>query len=374
MERKAVLIQEKLRELPEPLDGNLLTRLCFELRDFQSELARHFDGGYKDCHFQREWHDMTVEFRNDMAGSYPRVILTTTQTPSRQGQSSTSLSEMPRTPTLTRNNAPISIHSDSDNEESLKPSPASRQRVTQKRPHPSTQSTPQKYARISEIPQYKPGRKHFGLDNIREICHNHNSRLPGEIDSKAIETMIQGSTTHWEDLVNQYIDRTGKLCETMVHKRVLSVFENRQNTQFYSELTDFCNGFLTKAIDDQRKIIKQMLDWELRKPMTLNEEALKLAKEKANQVLQQRRRELLAKAWLDQEEERTGKQTTGAARVEKMAKITDAQIGPDPYGLEIKAMVVSQSGLYILSLLTGREVCARVLRVCLLQIRRQRVC
>lgn len=360
VQRKAIFIQEKLRELPEPLDGNLPARLYGELIKFEFELAKHFDGGSQDCPFQREWHNASVNFRDNMEGLYPLVTVTATQTPSRKPWTSRSFGEMlgSPTPSKTKNLAPISIDTDSESEEPLKASPASRQHIAQKRRHPSVQSTPQKVARMSEVPQFKmdkPGRKRFELDEIRGIRQDHYVGLPGETDPKATERMIQLSMATWEDPVNQYISRTGELCQTMIYERVLSVFGHRQNTQFYSELTDICGAFLTNAIDDQLKIVKQILSWELRKPKTLNEVAIEVAKDKATEYLQKKRRECLAKMWLDQEEERTGKQTTGPARMDKMAKVTDAQLGPDPYSLEIKAMGVRQSALSTLALLTDRK-------------------
>lgn len=219
-----------------------------------------------------------------------------------------------------------------------------------------------------------PNRKQFGLDEIRKIRQDHYVGLPGETDPKAIEMMIKLSMTHWEDHINQYINRTGELCETMVYERVLSVFEHRQNTQFYSELTDICGNFIAKAVDDQRNLVTQILSWELKKPGTLNEVAIEVEKDKAVEFLQKKRRERLVKAWLDQEEEKCGKQTVGQARMDKMAKVTDAQLGPDPYCLEIKAMGVSQSGFYILSPLTIWEVCASLLRVCIFEICRHCSC
>ena len=280
-----------------------------------------------------------------MEGLFPLVTVTAIQTPSRKARSSTPFGE----PTTTRNLAPISIDSDTDSEENLKVSPASRKCMGQKRPHAShtsAQSTPQKLARtrMSDIPRFKTdkiGRKQFELDEIRGIREDHYVGLPGETDPKATERMIQLSMAHWEDPVIQYINRTGQMCQSMIYERVLSVFGHRQNTQFFSELTDICNAFLTNAIDDQLKIAKQILSWELKKPKTLNEVAIEVAKDKAIEYLQKKRRECLVRAWLDQEEERTGKQTTGPARLDKIAKVTDAQIGPDPYSLEIKAMGVS---------------------------------
>lgn len=284
-----------------------------------------------------------------MKGSYPLVTVTATQTPSRKVRSSTSFRETPGTPTTIRNLAPISLDSDTDSEEPLKISPDSRKRIAQKRSHPSTQSTPQKVARMSKIPQFeanKIGRKHFELDEIRGIRQDHYVGLPGETDPKATEKMIQLSMAHWEHPVDQYISRTGELCQSMIYERVLSVFGHRQNTQFYGELTDICGAFLSKAIADQLNLGKQILSWELKKPKTLNEVAIQVAKEKAIEYLQKKRRESLTKAWLDQEEEKNGKQTTGMARLDKMAKVTDAQLGPDPYSLEIKAMGVSHPAIH----------------------------
>ncbi len=290
-----------------------------------------------------------------MESLYPLVTVAPVQPPSRKPLSSKPFGETPETPTPTRNLAPISIDSDSDSEEPLKTSPFSQPRIAQKRPHPSAQSTPQKVARMSDAPRSKmdkPGRKQFELDEIRRIRQGHYVGLPGEIHPKAIEKMIQFSMAHWEEPVSQYISRTGELCQGMIYERVLSVFGHRQNTQFYSELTDICGDFLTTAFGDQLKLVKEILRWELIFTKTLNEVALELGKDKAVKYLQEKRHDARARAWLDQEEERTGKQTTGLARMEKMAKVTDAQLGPDPYSLEIKAMGVGQSGISTLALLT----------------------
>ena len=355
VEQKSILIQAKLRDLPEPLDGNLPAMLYGELIKFEFELARNFDGGFEDCSFQREWHYSSVHFRESMEGLYPLVTVAPAQPSSRKARSSKPFGGTPETPTPTRNLAPISIDSASDSEEPLKTSPISQQRIAQKRPHPSAQSTPQKVARLSEAPRSKmdkPDRKQFELDEIRRIRQGHYVGLPGEIHPKATEKMIQLSMAYWEEPVNQYISRTGEICQGMIYERVLSVFGHRQNTQFYSELTDICGDFLTTAIDDQLKLAKQILSWELKKPKTLNEVAIEVGKDKAVKYLQEKRHDSRARAWLDQEEERTGKQTTGLARTEKMAKVTDAQLGPDPYFLEIKAMGVGQSGISTLALLT----------------------
>ena len=293
-----------------------------------------------------------------MEGSYPTLIVAATQTSSRETRSSTSFGEMLASPIPSKRIAPISIDSDSDGEKPQKTSPASRQRTKLKRPHPSTQTTPQKAVRLSEIPQFKTTksqRKQFELDEIRGIREDHYVGLPGETDPKATEKMIKLSIAHWEDPVTQFISRTGDLCGNMIYERVQSVFGHRKNTKFHSDVTDICRTFLTNAMDDQLKLVKRMLSWELRKPKTLNEAAINVAKDNAIEYLQMKRRECLARAWIDLEEEKTGKPTTGAARMDKIAKVTEAQLGPDPYSLEIKAMGVSSSGSSTVALLIDRK-------------------
>ena len=364
IERRAVSIGEKLRELPEPLEGNLPTRIYCELLKLESELEKHFDGGSQDCSFQREWHNLSLDLRKLLSGSYPLVTVAAIQSPRREARSSTSFSEALRTPSSAKNQAPISIDSDSDAERPLKTSPSSRQRVAQKRAHPSAHSTPQKVARTSEVPRFetsKRGRKQFELDEIRRIHQDHYVGLPGETDPKATEKMIQLSMAHWDNSIDQYVRHTGELVQNMIYERVLNVFGHRQNTQFYSELMDICGDFLTKATDDQLKTANRILSWQLKKPKTLNEAAIEVAKEKAVDILQKKRRDHLAKAWLDIEEEKTGKQTSGPARLDKMAKVTDAQLGPDPYSLEIRAMGVSQRSLSTLTLLIVPKVCPGLL-------------
>ena len=329
-----------------------------KLMRFEFELTKHFDGGFQDCSFQREWHHVSLEFREALKSLYPLVTVTSTQTPSRRAQSSTNFGGVPSTPTPIRHSAPISVDSDTDSEKPVKRGSAPRQRLSQKRPHPSTQSTPQKAPRMSEIPVSRvenPSRKQFELGEIRRILEDHYIGLPGETDPKATELMIKLSMAHWEDSVIGYVSTSGRLCEAMIYERVLAVFGHLQNTQFYSELTDVCADFLAKAIDDQRKIAKQILGWELKKPKTLNEVAIEVAKENAIEYLKQKRRESLAKTYLDQEEERTGKQTTGLVRQDKIAKVTDAQLGPDPYSLEIKVMGVSRCGSFSAAIANGKK-------------------
>lgn len=325
-------------------------------------MARHFDGGFQDCSLQKDWHNASLKFREVLEGLYPVVTVGATHTLSRNTRSSTSFDEMQATPTKIRNLAPVPIEIDSNDEEPPKPSPSSRLR---KRHHPSAQSTPQKIARMSEIPQFQANkqqsRKQFELEEIRGIRQDHYVGLPCETDPKATEMMIKLSMAHWEDPVKDFISRTGELCQNVIYERARSVFAHRQSTQFYSQLSDICSAFMTNAIDDQLKIAKQILSWELKKPKTLNEVAIEMEKDKAIEFLQKKRQEFRAKAWLDNEEEKTGKQSSGLARMDKIAKVTDAQLGPDPYALEIKAMGVSQSSSFTTALLTGRLVCASLL-------------
>lgn len=128
----------------------------------------------------------------------------------------------------------------------------------------------------------------------------------------------------------------------MIFEQIQKVFGKYAKTLFYDKIMQICESFFEKVMAQQRQLVLRVLSWEISKPKTFNEEALELASEKALTLLQTKRHEIRATTFLDEQEAKTGKTTSGQARVEKASKITDATLGPDLYAKEIRAMSVSQ--------------------------------
>ena len=352
MQQKAELIDVKLRELPEPIDGNLPAIVMGELNKFEREIEKHIDGGSQVNSFQKEWNRLAMDFRKDLANTRPvLVMLPNPQIPSHgyssRGTGSSSISGTP-TPAAKASTTPIDI--DSDDDDSLfNPSPVV-QRHGQKRPLASAQSTPRKISRtLNNTPRSAAmsNSRRFHLSEVRDIIQDAYIGLPNQIDPKATERMIVMSMAHWEEPVKRFLTGTKQLCEEMVFEQVEKVFGKYTKTLFYEKVMEICEAFFEKVLSQQRQLVMQILKWEMSKPKTFNDEALNLAEGRALTLLQTKRREARAGAYLDEQEAKLGKQTSGQARIEKISKLSDAQLGPETFNREIAAMSVSSIPLDI---------------------------
>ena len=342
VQEKADFIEAKLKELPEPLDGNLPVIVCGELLRFEGEIQKYIDGGLQDNTFQKRWHDLALEFRKVLADSRPVLMLPTPSAP-RQSSRDTPSSEMTGTPTPASGRGNVAVFTvDSDSEGDRKPSPV--QHSGRKRSHPWTQSTPTKHTRLvpNRARGYDIKSKRFSLSEVRDIIRDAYTGLPNQTHPKAIEKMIRLSQEHWYEPVEHFLGQVRQLCQAMIFEQILEVFGHRQQTKFYEQILGICEIFFEEALGYQRQVARDILGWELSKPNTLNSEAMNIARDKALTMLQNRRREVRANTYLDEQEAKSGKTTTGQARIEKLSKLTDdGKLAPDMYTQEIMAMSVS---------------------------------
>ena len=185
--------------------------------------------------------------------------------------------------------------------------------------------------------------------------------------------MIIMSMSHWERPVNELLSDTKSLCEAMVFEQIQKVFGKYAKTRFYEKIMEICENFFEQALSRQRGTVMQVLKWEMAKPKTFNDEALVHAEDKALTLLQTRRREARAGAFLDEQEAIAGKTTTGQTRVEKMSKVSDAQLGPEEYSREIAALSVSSISSIVNTTKHGADR-KRLLRMRLPPLCRRRLC
>ena len=340
------MIDASLKELPEPLHGNLPAIVLGELMKFEKVLQKNIDGGSRDYPFLKAWNEKAMHFRKVLADTKPVMVLPfqsrVLQQPSMPDTPSSSTQETP-TPT-SRVTAAIAIDSD---DEDLPTEPTPTPRSAAKRAHPSTQTTPIKSRRSTNTtPRSAPvsvkvQSKRFVLSEVRSIIQDaYVGDIPEQIHPKAIEEMIVLSMAHWQEPLDQFLKETQGLCEGMVFEQVEAVFGHRQNTRYFDLILEICQTFFEEAFSQQRQLLKRILTWEMSKPKTLNEEAMGLARDKALTMLQAYSRELRAHEYIEEQESRSGKPSSGAARRDKVAKVTDGQLKPEMHGREILAMSV----------------------------------
>lgn len=154
--KKALTIDARLAELPEPPAGNLPAILMRELTTFAHELEQHMDGGSYLFPFQKAWMNLALQFRKSMADSQPTLVVRDKSEPPNRSrvplfQQSPDLERA--TPASDRGQIQ-SISLSSDDEKPCTPTPTSHSSKKRSNAASLPTSTPQKKAKMNNIPQY----------------------------------------------------------------------------------------------------------------------------------------------------------------------------------------------------------------------------
>ncbi|KAL8767095.1 MAG: hypothetical protein Q9209_006322 [Squamulea sp. 1 TL-2023] len=349
-------IIERLRGLPEPPKGNLSLKIFEKILTFEHDLVRHLDGGSEDYPFQKEFHAAAVRFRNTIAFSYPRLSLVDLVV---GFPSSAPLAyRLSTTPTPRNRRADIiPIDSDEESEAAQKltqtPTPSKRKQPSTQKP----QSTPTKRSRLGMIPQFQPGQddgvnsssstgidrtapfaKRFTLSDIRTILQDAHIGLPNQIDPKATKRMIRDSLSHWDEPLEELLSFTSQTCLAMILERASSVFSLWQGTRCYELLLELCQSFFQEKFKIQATSAKRILDKERHSALTLHEDAMRTASDEALIALENACRNERAKAFLAKQDPEWDNGLTDRAKVERISKVTEAQLGGNPFVQELRAL------------------------------------
>ena len=152
--------------------------------------------------------------------------------------------------------------------------------------------------------------------------------------------MIKDSVQIWQTPTQNFLDSTLALCQETIFGQLQKTFIEWNNTPFYNRIVEICDNFLNRAMTKQNENVARFLKYETQTPITLNVEAITDASEKALVMLQQKRREQRILAYIDQQDA-ADKTSSRLSRSDRMTRITDAQLGPDPYSREVLAISVS---------------------------------
>ena len=155
--------------------------------------------------------------------------------------------------------------------------------------------------------------------------------------------MIKLSIKVWKLPTENFLDSTLALCQETVFGELHRTFAEWNNTLIHYEAERICGSFLDQAMVEQRQIVTRILEWEIYKPMAVIGEAITAATDKALTMLQTRRREYRASKYLEQQDSSGNQTPSRQNKADRLAKVTDAQLGTDPYSQEVLAISVSTS-------------------------------
>lgn len=351
---KTAEIITRLKQLPEPPEGNLSLKILQKILEFDLEMRSHIDGGSEAYPFRKEWYAAAIQFRHTIAFSYPRLSLkgisAACQTPSRLPYRPSS------TPTPSGRRREVIDASDSEVGAAQNVTPSSKRKQPTLKP---AQVSPPKRARLHDIPQHTssqegtptarldinyaaPFAKRFTLTEIRSILQDGHVGLPNQIDAKATKRLIRESLSLWDEPLDELLAFTNKACHTLLVERASSVFGIWHGTQFFEVALDVCQGFVEETFDRQKASAKRVLDVERQTALTLHEDAMRVASKRAFVQLDNACRSERAKGFL-MKGDAWDEDWNDRLKAEKLSKVTDAQLGPNPYVHEIRALSVCPS-------------------------------
>lgn len=359
---KTAEIITRLGELPEAPKGNLSLKILEKILFLENDLRCHIDGGSEEYPFQKELYAVAVQFRNTIAFSYPRLSLADLiAVPKSSSQLAYRLSATP-TPSANRSFDVIPLDSDEDNEAMQKltqtPSPVKRKQASLN----TAQSTPSKRSRLDNIPRHVPGQDsasnsfnisgtsidrtapyatRFTLPGIRSILQDAQIGLPNQIDPKATKRMIKDSLAHWDKPLEVLLDFTRDACRSMILQRASLVFGLWHGTRCFDLVMEICQSFFDEHFEEQVSSAKRALRIERQAALTLHEDAMRTASEAALTTLEHACRNERAKALLKMQDPEWDFKLSDRAKMERLSKVTDAQLGPNPYLQELRAIAVS---------------------------------
>ncbi|KAL8799589.1 MAG: hypothetical protein Q9182_005765 [Xanthomendoza sp. 2 TL-2023] len=349
----------RLKDLPEPPEGNLSLKIYEKILQFEADLRCHLDGGSEVYPFQKEVHAAAVQFRNTIAFSYPRLSLADLFATIRPSSQLPYRSSATPTPSGNRRSE-IIIDSDEEERTAQKftqtTSPSKRKQAALN----VAQSTPSKRSRLEKIPQFLPGQdangssnsdsssmnvdrtapfaRRFTLSEIRSILEDAHIGLPNQVDPRATKRMITYSLSHWDEPLEAFLNFTSHSCRTMILERASSVFSLWQGTRCFDLTLEICYSFFDERMEKQMSSARRILAIERQAALTLHEDAMRTASERALVTLGHACRNEHAKALLMKQDPEWDKNLSDRARNDKISKVDDAQLGPNPFTNELRAM------------------------------------
>lgn len=345
--QKAANIDAELSKIPESPAGNVLIKILEKIVEFEKEIHLQIDGGSESHTFFKCWKNEATKFRKVLVECRP--ICRFVDQSNRSFRETSNVEEPWGTPTPSGRQVPQQIISIDDDDIEPEISGGKRRLGTGAEMSPCKRNPTevQFSGRLIDIPYYGVPRtssracaKRFELKEIRDIIQDAYIGLPGGYPPKARERMIRLSLASWEEPTREFLDLTDNLCRHMLREQIGKTFGQWESTPLYARIANICDCFLEEVLSHQRKAADQARSLELQTITTFNDEILKTHCDKAQAIIGDARRRRRAIEYIEQES-KISKSGGRATKEDKILKITDQQLGRDPFSDEVQLMSVS---------------------------------
>jgi len=185
----------------------------------------------------------------------------------------------------------------------------------------------------------------FKLDDIRATLDEFSSSgLPGDVEPKAVDSLILITLKHWDTPVYRLVDSLEAALRSSLENTLEVTALEWSTSQLFFEMRRIQESFLSTHLGDLRSnIASRALRLERRKPMTMDEANLQRYMKEQFRVFEDARFEARSNAYFDTQERVMGKEIPKQERERKRLNPAEREslklkLGPDPFTREIEVM------------------------------------
>ena len=178
------------------------------------------------------------------------------------------------------------------------------------------------------------GQSALTLVDIRQsIAERGRAGMPDFDNYKIREDYALVAVNPWKYPLETFIDHTFRLVRLELQSMLRSVLQSYEQTGLYRQSKDILEKFLLRQETEQRAISMEFYKTESAALFTINQGAFDLHKAEALAILQQQRRNRRVDCFMKNHPESEFKNAD--AREAFKNKVTDADLGPDPFAKEL---------------------------------------
>lgn len=377
-------MESQLRLLPAPIIDNVQHLVRQRLSRFSNAVQRLLDGTSVDygAKFQSDWNTLCVQFRDAIAQMRPGCICSH---PSDVEFEIINLDEdeeeMERLE-VTPNVSPNKRASDSDSHQSsskkartndgaipmrstptpsVPPSVKNETRGNYSSPPPLYRRNQTMVTNPFDKPYLLSGKGAMSLEDIRSSIARHSrTGAPTVVNLKVMEEYSMVSICPWDKPLSTLIDHTLMMLRGHVNEILNKILGQYKETGLYKLSDRFIKGFIDEEEKEQRIALQEFYETERHQLFTINDDVHEMYRTKELKTLMAQRRIRRVKCELDKRIRGGKKISSEEAREAERKKITDEDLGPDPFQREIDTAAYIR-GYYALATVRFTDsVCANI--------------
>jgi hypothetical protein len=178
------------------------------------------------------------------------------------------------------------------------------------------------------------GQSALTLVDIRQsIAERGRAGMPDFDNYKIREDYALVAVNPWKYPLETFIDHTFRLIRIELQSILRSVLQSYEQTGLYRQSKEILEKFLLRQETEQRAVSMEFYKTEAAALFTINQGAFDLHKAEALAILQQQRRNRRVDCFMKNHPESEFKNAD--AREAFKNKVTDADLGPDPFAKEL---------------------------------------